>query len=101
MVLRNLRCFAGPYEVDGLHHGVDAEREELIEINVAECLVWTDLDLLLKKDRALVESFIGPENRQPRARLAHGNRPVNRRGAAVQGQECGMVLERPELRRIE
>ena len=55
---------------------------------------------LLKHDRPLVETIVGPENGQAGAGLAHGNRPVDRRGATVPRAKRRMVLKRTVFRRI-
>ena len=101
MVLRDLRRLAGLHEVDRLHHGVDAEREQLLEVDVAQRLVGADRDLLLQQDRPLVEAFVRPEDRKPRLGPAHGDRPVDRRRPAMQRQQRGVVLDGAELGRIE
>ncbi len=88
-------------EVEPLQHGVDAHREQLLEVDVAERLVGADLDRLLDQDRAFVEAFVGPEDGEARARLAHGDRPVDRRRPAVRGQQRRVILERAEPRRVE
>ncbi len=100
-VLRVLERLAGAHEFEALDHGVDAHREQLLEVDVAQRLVGADLDRLLHQDRTLIEPFVGPEDRQARARLAHGDRPVDGRRPAVRRQQRGVVLERAEPGRIQ
>ena len=101
VVLGDLRRLAGFDEIDRLHHGVDAERKELLEIDIAQRLVGADRHFLLQQDRPLIEPLVGPEDGKARLGAAHGDRPVDGRRPAVQRQQRGMILDGAELGRID
>src|SRR5262249_40727474 len=93
VILRQARGLAGAHQVDAFHDGIDAEREQLLEINIAQRLVGADLDLLLQQDRAFIQALVGPEDRQTGLGATHRNGPVDRGGAAVQRRKGGVILE--------
>src|SRR4051812_30413033 len=64
LVLLDARRLAGFDEIDRLHHGIDPEREQAVEVDGAECVGAADGRLLLQKHVAGVETVVGPEDRK-------------------------------------
>ena len=82
-VLLDARRLAGFDEIDQLHHGVDAHREQAVEIDGAERVGAADGRLLLQKHVTGVETVVGPEDRKTRFPLALDDRPVDGARTAV------------------
>ncbi len=101
VILRDLRRLAGLHEIDALQHRVHAHREQAVEIDRAERIVVGDRRFLLDQDRAGIEAVIGPEDREAGFGAALDDRPVDRRGAAVQRQQRGVILDRAVGRDVE
>ena len=95
VVLDDLRRVAGAHQIDALDHRLDAEREQLVEIDRPEGVVLQYVDFLLHQDGAGIETVIGPEDRQPGPRRALDDRPVDGARPAMPGEQRRVVLDRP------
>src|SRR5262249_22577500 len=73
-----------------------AQREQLVEIDVAYRLVRADVALLLQHDRSFVQPLGGAEDGKSGAGVAADDRPVDGRGAAILRQQRRVVLNRTE-----
>src|SRR5262249_17326991 len=70
VVLRLTRRATLRDELHAVEHGVDTEREELLEVQAAGGVVRIDGDLALQQHRPGVDARIGPEYGDARACLA-------------------------------
>ena len=86
LVLHDLLMPAGDDEVGRLQHGLDAEREQMVEVDGAE-RVGADGDRLLQDHRTFVEAVIGTEDGEACLGVALDDRPVDRARAAVLRQQ--------------
>ncbi len=101
LVLHRLGVPAGDDQVGRLQHRGHAQREQPLEIDAAERVVGADRRFLLQDHRALVEPVGRPEDGEPGPRLAADDRPVDRAGAAVRGEQRRVVLDGPEPRDVD
>ena len=101
LVLLDARRLAGLHQVDRLHHGVDAHREQPVEIHGAERVGAADRRFLLQQHVAGIEAVVRPEDRQTGFLLALDDRPVDRRRAAIGRQQRRVILDRAVRRDVE
>ena len=100
-VLRLLGRRPLAHEVHPLQHRLHPHREEVVEVDAAQRVVRADVHLLLKQNRPRVEPVVGPEDAEAGLRRPEDDRPVDGARPLVHGEERGVVLDGPELRRVE
>src|SRR5579863_956244 len=77
LVLHRRLGAAADDEIRGLLERLDAHRVQAVEIDRAQRVIGPDRSLLLQEHRTLVESVARPKDREPGARVAANDRPVD------------------------
>ena len=95
------RGLAGGDQLDGVGHGLHAEREELVAVERVDRVVGADFDGHLKQDRAGVEALVDPEDGHAGHRVALDDGVVDGRASAVFGQHRGVVLNGLQRRELQ
>ena len=97
VILGNPGGLALGHQIHRFQTGVHSQLIKLIEVKLPGGFVGADLHLFLQEDVAGVDAFIHPENGEPRLPFAVDHRPVDGRGAAVFGEDGGVVADGPQL----
>jgi len=92
LVLRNFFMFPGNDQICRLEHGIHAHFEQPVEIDCPQGIIDADRYFFLQDYRAFVQTVGGTEDGQTGLGLALDDRPIDRAGAAVLGQQRRMVL---------